>query len=62
MANDSQRECLDFELPLQLGEQKRMPFMREIMRPLNKMLNDEFQGTTAPHPRTRAVMADFSDL
>ena len=30
-------EFLNFELPVTLGEQRRVPFMREMMRPLSKM-------------------------
>ena len=49
---------LDFVLPLSLGDQKRMPFIREIIT----MKCDDFQGTSAPHPITRAVMVAFPDF
>ena len=55
---NTDKERLDFVLPLSLGDQKRMPFIREIIT----MKCDEFQGTSAPHPNTRAVMVAFPDF
>ena len=55
-------EFLNFELPVTLGEQRRVPFMREMMRPLSKMDITEPEGTIAPHPKSRAVIVGFPEM
>ena len=55
-------EFLNFELPVTLGEQRRVPFMREMMRPLSKMEITEPEGTIAPHPKSRAVIVGFPEM
>ena len=55
-------EFLNFELPVSLGEQRRVPFMREMMRPLSKMEITEPEGTIAPHPKSRAVIVGFPEM
>ena len=59
VAKNLTTDFLSFELPLTLGEQKRAPFMREMMRPLNKMDYAEPEGTIAPHPKSRAGIFGF---
>ena len=55
-------EFLNFELPVNLGEQRRVPFMREMMRPLSKMDINEPEETIAPHPKSRAVIVGFPEM
>ena len=55
-------EFINFELPVTLGEQRRVPFMREMMRPLSKMEITEPEGTIAPHPKSRAVIVGFPEM
>ena len=55
-------EFLNFELPVSLGEQRRVPFMREMMRPLSKMDINEPEGTIAPHPKSRAIIVGFPEM
>jgi hypothetical protein len=55
-------EFLNFELPITLGEQRRVPFMREMMKPLSMMDTTEPEGTIAPHPKSRAVIVGFPEM
>ena len=55
----TQAEYLDFSLPSILGDQRRMPFIKEFRRPLTDLEGTDPSGVIAPHPMTRAAFGGF---
>ena len=58
----TQAEYLDFSLPSILGDQRRMPFIKEFRRPVTDLDGTDPTGVKAPHPMTRAAFSGFPTM